>query len=68
MKIVKERNATVWCEVICNKCGAAVGKVYYTAKTIKAIQAATKDWKTVTLENGDVFQLCPECIKTLKEA
>lgn len=66
MKIVKKTSATIWCEVVCQKCGGTVGLHYKNKSTISAIKKATKGWKTVDLEDGSTYQLCPECIEHIK--
>lgn len=52
----------IWCEVICNHCGAmSSASGYYSPERIKKIKAATKDW----IEDDQYGVLCPECKKEL---
>ena len=60
------RGITIWCEVVCDKCGNTMtGANYRNSTTIAKLRKRAKEngWKIV----DDVMTYCPDCIQRLKE-
>lgn len=53
--------ARIWCEVICDHCGAMVGHFYRNAQTIQRLKGETTDWKEI-----DGVNVCGDCIKRME--
>ena len=56
------KNAIIYMEVRCDRCGKLIGKYYHNRDDVSRLKQITKSWKY----SEECGNLCPSCLKSME--